>query len=258
MYKAGDFTNGKMNEMFSLSYSDGSIDVKHKQFGAFSLVNKEHDLRYLLTSLEISYGVYPVDVEDGIELRSVLCGGAEHISHTGDYLSTDNYTPTELLNGLFFLSDVCSEYRVGNDCYASRMLMRLVCAKENTMSVDSILNADKESIKETITKRNNSLSKDVISDFLDDPSHHKVVLFRAVCDVVYELALSSIEESTTDWNVFEIGSVFAAIAKEYNQKVRQELLEVCVEHLLNQKIINLYSPDEYTINIKTILLKGAT
>ena len=41
MYKAGDFTNGKMNEIFKTAYDRGLSQVSHKQFGKFSLVSED-------------------------------------------------------------------------------------------------------------------------------------------------------------------------------------------------------------------------
>jgi len=46
MYKAGDFTNGKMNEIFKKSFKfgessiyDSSVKINHKQLGVFHLVS---------------------------------------------------------------------------------------------------------------------------------------------------------------------------------------------------------------------------
>ena len=41
MYKAGDFTNGKMNEIFKTAYHSGLTQVNHKQFGKFTMVSEE-------------------------------------------------------------------------------------------------------------------------------------------------------------------------------------------------------------------------
>ena len=41
MYKAGGFTNGKMNEIFKSTYDRGTTQVNHKQFGKFTLVSEE-------------------------------------------------------------------------------------------------------------------------------------------------------------------------------------------------------------------------
>ena len=39
IYKAGDFTNGKMNDIFKEAFGCGSASINHKQFGSFYLVN---------------------------------------------------------------------------------------------------------------------------------------------------------------------------------------------------------------------------
>ena len=47
MYKAGDFTNGKMNEIFKKSFKagesssyDSSVEINHKQLGSFYLASE--------------------------------------------------------------------------------------------------------------------------------------------------------------------------------------------------------------------------
>jgi len=255
MYKAGDFTNGKMNEMFRMAFSDGAIDIKHKQLGEFSLINKEAELHYLLTPLEIVHGIYYITTESGTKLMSVLDSNSDDIREEHpEVLDADQYKANDLLNGLMFLSDEYNKPRPDNDSYASRCLMRIMCNNDNLMSCSSIHNANKDTIIKSLCEDGNTSSKKIVVKFLDDNSHHKANFFSIVCDSVINAAITSIESNDQHWNIFEFSNVYFDVTSAYDKKLKQEMVSVCMEHLINQKIINRLCHDTYEININTINL----
>lgn len=73
MYKAGDFTNGKMNEIFKEASRERSnsvrtsVDILHRQFGEFTLIGEEQLAVNSMCMLAALKGVTIKSIFSGID-----------------------------------------------------------------------------------------------------------------------------------------------------------------------------------------------
>lgn len=258
MYKAGDFTNGKMNDIFSMAYSDGAVDISHKQFGSFKLINKDESTHYLLSALELTYGVTYEQINGKFVLNSLLSTSEFAIGVGTDYqMNADYFTAERLLAGLFFLSDKYHKPLASED-FVAQTLTRLILNGDGLLSVTSIDNCNKKELLKSIKTQNNSMSMDKVSEFLDlgiGTNKHLVYLYTR--NAVEELAINSIQDNVIDgdsesrgyWNMHKFCLVYFDVMEKLEGKTNQESVCACLEHLKQEGVINYISEDEFEINV---------
>lgn len=258
MYKAGDFTNGKMNDIFSTAYSDGAVDISHKQFGSFKLINKDESTHYLLSALELTYGISYEKVGSEFILSSLLSVDEFAIGVGTDYqMNADYFTAESLLAGLFYLSDKHHKPKANED-FVAQTLTRLILNGNGLLNVNNIDNCNKKEVLKSIKATNNALSMDKVKAFLDlgiGTNKHKIYL--ATRNAVKELAINSIQHNVIDgdvesrgyWNMHKFCLVYFNVTDELGGGVNQESVYSCLEHLRQEGAINYISEDEFEIAI---------
>lgn len=141
MYKAGDFTNGKMNEIFKNSFKSGeasiydsSVEIDHKQLGRFYLVSEGGLLLPTLIMLNGVDGLHGY-IEPFMNEHNELLKGDD----TSRFLTVASYLSSisvvDLLNVVngFFNKD-CEDDLKCNFSNLFCLLNYLVCEKDCTYS----------------------------------------------------------------------------------------------------------------------------
>lgn len=257
MYKAGDFTNGKMNSIFKESFERGSADISHKQFGDFTLVNKDCEIEYLLTPLEIVYGIYRVNVDGVQQLMSVLDGRIEeHKKDNHEILDLDQFEQHNLIDGLLFLLDENNSPKIERNNYVLRTLTNIACKSDSYIITPRFHDADKNKIMSELNKENNNNPK-IVKAFLDGDSYKLDSFFIDVFHFVIDYVITNLESFTIDWNEFKYSSVYFNMATRYKmegdkRELKQEFVSVCMKHLEHLGFIVRNCPDTYRLNEKTI------
>jgi hypothetical protein len=243
MYKAGDFTNGKMNDIFKTAYSDDSVSISHKQLGEFRLSSKEADLQCLMTVLECTYGLFlDSKAGGGKVIRSVLCTDKLGFNIDTSLESYANsFNAEKLVSGLLLLSEKGWGKRLNTkDPIIS--LMRIASGNDCSVRVNYIGNANKKELLSSALGGKNSLSKDKANEFLADINQR---VFNTVCKVIMGMAADSIQEHIIDtncqpeydWNQLKYCLIYFGVC-DILGKVDQEHVEVCVQHLKNEGVIS--------------------
>ncbi len=141
MYKAGDFTNGKMNEIFKKSFKcgeqanyDSSVKIKHKQLGGFHLISDGGLLLPTLIMLggaEGFYGYAGLFMEKHNDLLEE--GDPSKFSSVTTYVSSLSAPDLLSVANGFFNKD-CDDEFVFNFSDLFCLLNYLVCEKDCTYS----------------------------------------------------------------------------------------------------------------------------
>ncbi len=141
MYKAGDFTNGKMNEIFKRSFRSGesssydsSVEIKHKQLGNFYLASEGALLLPTLIILIEVEGFYSY-VEVPMKNHNNLLEKDDPSRFTSVAIYLNSLPVIDLLkivNG-FFNEDCDDDFKC-NFTNLFNLLNYLVCEKDFTYS----------------------------------------------------------------------------------------------------------------------------
>ena len=141
MYKAGDFTNGKMNEIFKKSFKcgessryDSSVKINHKQLGCFHLISDNGLLLptlIMLGGVDGFYSYADLFMEEHNKLLEV--GDPSRFRVSMSYIAS--LSAPELLNivNSFFNKD-CEDDLMLNFSDLFCLLNYLVCEKDCTYS----------------------------------------------------------------------------------------------------------------------------
>ena len=164
MYKAGDFTNGKMNEIFKAAHAE-DVTISHKQLGDFRLSSVESDFECLMTVLECKYGIFLDTSSDKKVFRSLLSTDVLGINiNTSLEAYANSFDAKKLATGLLFLSEKRGE-GVLNGSNPTRSLMWIALAKDCYIPINHISNTDSKKLISIVTAKNNSLSKEKCAEF---------------------------------------------------------------------------------------------
>ena len=244
MYKAGDFSNGKMNEIFIMAHSDGVAHIKHRQLGQFRLVGADHEFASLSGALEDKFGIFVEKTNDGLEFKSILSPNSKH------HDNIDNYKTKNLINGLFLLSGHVS--LVGRAISTSVILMQIICADDYFMSVNHIGNGNTKDIKKAALKNNNSLDEDLVDAFLNGCVGKRSRMFADVCNSILSVVMDSNPREDAHWNSFSFSSVYFHVKENVPKFPNQESFAACMAHLLSGRVISQICADEFMLTTEPL------